>query len=122
MAIKIKNLKVTDWAIGGKIGHWLFLAGIAVSVVLGIFLPENLRVASILVLLGILVGFLNITSDEVNSFLLAAVALIISAQFMQAVPLAGTTIINMLKYIVYFVEPAALIVSLIAVWKLASKR
>ena len=122
MATKIGKLKLKDWALGGKIGHWVFLASILIAIVLGIFYPDKTMVASILVLLGILVGFLNITSDEVHGFLLAAIALIISAKSVELIPLVGGTVDHILQYIVIFVAPAAVIVSLIAVWRLASKR
>jgi len=120
MATKLK-MKM-NWNIGGKIGHWAFLIGVLLSIVLGVIFPGKTAIASILVLLGILVGFLNITSTEVNSFLLAAVALIVSAKSFELIPLVGTTMNNVLQYIVIFVAPAAVIVSLIAVWKLAKER
>ena len=118
MATKLKM----NWTFGGKIVHWIFLLGIFLAVVLGIVYPGKTVVASILVLLGLLVGLLNITADEVHGFLLAAVALIVSAKSFELIPLIGTTIENILQYIVIFVAPAAVIVSLIAVWKLASTR
>lgn len=111
-----------NWNIGGKIGHWAFLIGVLLSVVLGIAYAGNTAVASVLVLLGIVVGLLNITSKEVNGFLLAAIALIVSAKSFELIPLLGTTINNILQYIIIFVAPAAVIVSLIAVWKLAKDR
>jgi len=122
MAIKTKKFDVKTWTLGGKIGHWLFLAGVVISIVLGVFYPDKTIIASILVLLGILVGFLNITSEEVHGFLLAAVALIISAKSVELVPLVGATIGHILQYIVILVAPAAVIVSLIAVWRMASTR
>lgn len=118
MATKLKM----NWNIGGKIGHWAFLIGVLLSIVLGVIFPGKSIVASILVLLGIIVGLLNITSDEVHGFLLAAVALIVSAKSFELIPLVGTAINNVLQYIVIFVAPAAVIVSLIAVWKLAKDR
>ena len=111
-----------NWNLGGTIGHWVFLLGIFLAIVLGVVYPDQSVVASILVLLGIIVGLLNITANEVNSFLLAAVALIVSAKSFELLPLIGTVIENILKYIVIFVAPAAVIVALIAVWKLASTR
>ena len=48
--------------------------------------------------------------------------LIVSAKSFELVPLVGTAMNNVLQYIIIFVAPAAVIVSLIAVWKLAKDR
>jgi len=117
-----KNKFKMNWNLGGTIGHWIFLLGIFLAIVLGVIYPGKTIVASILVLLGILVGLLNITSDEVHGFLIAAVALIVSAKSFELLPLIGTAVESIMKYIVIFVAPAATIVALIAVWKLANKR
>jgi hypothetical protein len=105
-----------------KLGHWVFLAGFAIAIILGIVWPGRIWIASILVLLGIIVGFLNIRASEVNQFLLAAVALILSIKSFELIPAIGTGITNILAYITIFVAAAAVIVALIAVWKLASTK
>ncbi len=107
------------WEQAHIIGHWLFLVGVAISVVTGVIMPDKAYIATLLVFLGLAIGVLNIRADEVNSFLLATIALIIAAQSLKYIPLAGITLINILEYFVILVAPAATIVSIIAVWKLA---
>lgn len=115
MATKMKFNKST-------IGHWIFLVGILLSLALGFFFPASSVVAGLLVLLGIVVGLWNITADEVNAFLVASIALIISAESMKFIPLVGAIVSNIVQYITLFVAPAAFVVALISVWKLASAR
>ena len=109
--------------ISAKLGHWIFLAGFAIAVILGIILPEKTWIAGILVLLGVIVGFLNIRVDETHDFLLASVALLIAAKSFQFIPAIGPlSLEHILTYIAIFVAAAAVIVSLTTVWKLASTR
>lgn len=102
------------------IGHWIFLLGIVLSVVFGLTFHDNSYVASILVLVGIIVGLLNIKAKETHHFLLATLALMVSAQTLKLVPVIGEALLNVLEYIVILVAPAAVIVSLLAIRKLAS--
>ena len=102
------------------IGHWIFLLGIALSVVFGLTFNDNGYVASILVLVGILVGLLNVKANETHQFLLAALVLMVSAQTLKFVPLVGEVLLNILEYIVILVAPAAAIISLLAIRKLAN--
>src|SRR3989338_9433618 len=65
------------------IGSWAFLLGVFVAVIAGALLltdksnPALTTVTSFLVLLGTIVGLLNITTKETNAFLLAAVSLVL---------------------------------------------
>ena len=72
----------------------------------------------VMLILGIIIGFLNITSKEVTPFLIATIALVAAAS---ANVWAGLESIHMLlydfatyilKYIVAFAAPAAVIVAI----------
>jgi hypothetical protein len=54
-----------------------FVAGYVLSIIFGIVNPENSAVLLILVILGVIVGLLNITGKEIIPYLVAAIALII---------------------------------------------
>jgi hypothetical protein len=58
------------------IGFLAFAMGLILSLVGGILAPNNGTIILALVLLGILVGFLNVTSREATPLLLAAIALL----------------------------------------------
>ncbi len=102
------------------VGHWIFLFGILLAIVLGDTMPDKKIVASVLALLGVVVGLLNIRAKETHNFLLASVALIISSQSFKFIPVAGPTLVNILQYFIVLVAPAVVIVSLIAIYRVAS--
>ena len=101
-----------------KIGHWIFLIGILVAIVAGFVAVPYL--AYILIVAGLIVGLLNITAVEVHEFLTASIALLlVGAAGLGAVTLVGATVESILKNLVVFVGPAALVVALKSVWALA---
>mgnify|MGYP001606793871 FL=1 len=108
-------LQTMQWS---KIGHWIFLVGILVAIVAGFvaipYLPYILIVA------GLIVGLLNITAGEVHEFLTASIALLlVGAAGLGAVTLVGPVVESILKNLVVFVGPAALVVALKSIWTLA---
>ncbi len=105
-----------------SVGHWIFLIGTILAIVLGVLLPARLWIAGILAALGLMVGIINITKKEYNQFLLAAVALIISSQAMKYIPVFGNILGNIAAYLSIFVAIAAVVISLIVIWKLAKER
>jgi hypothetical protein len=58
-------------------GAIAFIGGYALSVIAGIWWPENGGLIATLVILGLLVGFLNVTSREIVPYLVAAIALVL---------------------------------------------
>jgi len=103
-----------------KIGHWAFLIGVFLAVIAG-FLPQlqTSMVSWVLILLGLVVGFLNITARETQEFLIAAVAVLVSASAAGNVVNLSYSLSVVLANVVTFVFPAALLVALKTVWHLA---
>jgi len=103
-----------------KVGEWAFLGGVLLAVLVGLIpgvLPGNL-VALVLVVLGLLVGLINIGAKETHSFLLASVALLVAgAAGLQTLPVVGGIVGSVLTNLVSFVAPAAVIVALKAVYE-----
>jgi hypothetical protein len=62
-----------------SLGSWAFILGVAIALLFGAFggiiVAFAPWVTLVLVVLGLIVGFLNITAKEVNDFLIAAIAL-----------------------------------------------
>lgn len=104
----------------GKVGGWAFLAGVLLAVILGV-----LNIASdpmwllVLVLIGIVVGFLNITGREAMPFLLSgAVLVIVSSQgnaLLSTIPYVGGIFPALLAIFV----PATVVVAIKNVFGLA---
>ncbi|MBI2543248.1 MAG: hypothetical protein HYW24_03620 [Candidatus Aenigmarchaeota archaeon] len=108
-----------------RIGEWAFLVGVLLAIVLGLF-PTALSVttvASVLVVLGVIVGLVNIGTRESQGFLVAAVALLVAGSAgYGAIPGIGDYLSSILMNISTFVAPAAVIVGLKAIYELARGR
>ena len=109
-----------------SIGSWAFILGVVIAVISGLAagaLADYMAyVAILLVILGLVVGFLNIGAKEVTDFLIASIALIaIGAANISTIPMIGGYLASMVMYIAAFVAPAALVVSLKAIYNLAAK-
>jgi MFS family permease len=119
-----------------KYGEYAFLVGILLALIIGVlsaYLPAGTMpvVIAVLFILGIIVGLVNITEKEVNSFLIAAIALLLAVSswnMLFATTLAflgnfGGTIAGWVAgftgAFVAFISPAAFIVALKAIYNLA---
>ena len=104
-----------------KIGSWAFILGILISIVAGLIPAwQTPTLIWVLVLLGLVVGFLNITAKETTEFLVATLTLLLIGSA-GAIPALGIVVLSILANIVAFVAPAALIVALKSIWVLAQK-
>ena len=109
-----------------SLGSWAFILGVLIAIIGGavggyaaMYSPW---ITLVLVILGIVVGFLNISSKEVNDFLIAAIALVSVglvanlAVIDTAIPVLGSVIQTMVQNVAAFVAPAALVVALKAIY------
>lgn len=101
-----------------QIGKWAFILGLVIAVVAGIFF-QAAWVVWVLVLLGVVVGLLNITAAETQSFLLAAIAFLLSATALSVIPFVGGILTNILSYIAAFVSGAVIVVALLSLFRTA---
>ena len=111
-----------------KLGVWSFYAGLVVAVVAAIMSPSGLGGLAILVLgvLGIVVGLLNVVEKEVNTFLIAALALMLSTTslrlILETIPAVGAFVPVFLTAVNVFVAPGAAVVALKAVWDITRSK
>ena len=100
------------------IGFWAFIVGLIVAVVGGIALPQNAIIIIVLIILGIIVGFLNITSSEIMLFLVATIALVVVGNVFAPLTVLdiGKFLGNMLSYVATLMAPAAIIAAIKALW------
>ena len=104
---------------GAGIGGWAFIIGVIIAVLVGLFGALNPLWVGILVVLGLIIGFLNVTSAESTDFLLSAVALVIVAAFGRDVMSSIAILDDVLKAIMTLVVPATVIVALKSIYSLA---
>ena len=100
----------------GIIGFIVFAVGLLISLVAGIVAPANGTIILVLVILGIIVGALNIATTEIVPLLIASVALIVvgTAGFDpldQLVRGLGTITNEIVYYLARLMAPAAVIAS-----------
>jgi len=107
------------------IGSLSFLFGVSIAIVAGIVTQNTLSASltSLLILLGIIVGVLNITTKEVNTFLLATLSLVIvsalGGAILGQVAIIGSFLEGILLSILTFTIPATIIVALKSLYTVA---
>ena len=100
------------------IGKWAFIAGLVLVLLTGFIAVPMAALA--LFVLGIVVGFLNITAKETEKFLIATVALIVlGVAGIQSLSILGTTIgtalSTILASLIAFAGASALVVAVKAI-------
>ncbi len=113
---------------GDKVGAWSFIIGALVAVILGA-IPSTAGagwVVGLLLVLGLIVGLLNVTDREIVPFLIACIAFLVAVPaFAGAVGSLGSGFIwltRILAHIGVFVVPAAIIASIKAILALAGSK
>jgi hypothetical protein len=109
-----------------RVGGWAFLLGIIIAIIAGLATGAVIAygpwIAFLLVVLGLIVGYLNIADKEMQKFLIAAIALIlVNEANLAAIPYIGLYLAYIVQNIATFVAMAALVVALKAVYNLARK-
>lgn len=120
-------------------GEWAFLLGVLLAVVVGLFSAQLgatiVYVYAALLILGFVVGLLNIREKDVNSFLVAVIALIVATTSWG--PTLGNVLVSLfadvgltfsiwvnsfLVALAAFISPAAFVVALKAIYNLATRK
>lgn len=121
-----KLLKVGGPNRANLLGSWAFLVGLVLAVLLGLGLTGVYQATMVWVifLLGLVVGLLNIASEEVSAFLTSGTVLVLVSflgvqvgVFDEVAPVIG----NVLRGILALFVPATIIVALKAVFVLARR-
>ncbi len=123
---------------GKKSGEYAYLLSLVIAVLAGIAATANYGtsgwVALLLVILGLVVGFLNVTEKETNAFLVSSIALIVASlgasvtgdtgvfSALNVIPGLGTLINAIVANIAIFVAPAAIVIAVKAVHSLAKNK
>lgn len=102
-------------------GRWAFLVGLGIAVLASFITGYATTVALVLFLLGLVVGFLNISQKDSTKFLLATIALltggIASITALSIFGVVSTYLSVILGNFVAFASAAALVVAIKAVFE-----
>ncbi len=117
------------------VGAWAFLIGLILAVAIGLattILPiptltaYSAQIYAILVILGIIVGFMNVTGRETQTFMLAGTVLVIVSKFgMEGVTGSligigvGDAVSSVFGALISLFAPATIIVALKTVFSIA---
>ena len=110
---------VKKWVKNFHAGKWAFLLGVLLAVIfasIGAMKPE---VVSVLVVIGIIVGLLNVGAKEVKAFLLSGIALIIASAFGQNSIGVFPVLERMLDSLLIIFVPATIVVAIKNVFTIA---
>ena len=105
----------------GIIGFAAFIVGMVIAIVAGIMIALGQQwdwVVLVLVLLGITIGVLNITSKEIIPLLLATIALVVVGGVFAPIKTLGLGRIldSILSLVATLMAPAAVIAAIKALW------
>lgn len=119
-----------------NIGYYAFLLGILIAVIAGLVSAsgslgevEQATVILVLIILGLIVGLLNLIEKDVTAFLLAVIALTavgatggnwVMTAAGDYLPYVGYPLYLIISNIAAFVAPAAVIVAVKTIWDLAT--
>ena len=113
-----------------QIGNYSFIIGVIIALVLGLASAQlgsaKAWLWSILVVLGVIVGFMNVSGKETKDFLMVTVALVVVAFAANSqisgwkdVEVIGKYMSGIFDSLLTFVVPASIVVALKEVWQLA---
>jgi hypothetical protein len=109
---------MTKTRILSLIGFWAFIVGLVLAVVAGLILPANTVIIIILIILGLIIGFLNITAKEIMLFLVATIALVVVGNVFAPLTTLGIGqfLGSILAYVATLMAPAAIVAAIKALW------
>ena len=109
-----------------KIGSWAFIIGVVIAIIAGllgtsVFAGAASWIPVLFIVLGVIIGFLNISDKEAQHFLVAVIALLAASGVnWGVVPAIGTYLGDIFLNIAALMAPAGIIVGLKSVWSMAS--
>jgi hypothetical protein len=90
------------------IGKWLYLIGLFIAVIAGLFSLSYSWLSLILVLMGILAAIFFLDSEDVVNFAIRFLLLFAVASALNTIPAVGSYITGMFTSVVAFLGPVAL--------------
>ncbi len=129
--VGVYDIKEVNWIMAKgdsmpAIGAWAYLGGLVIAILAGVFGATDATVAMVLGVLGLLVGLLNISDKEVQRFLIAGIAFLLSATSLASLGNQlpggiGSWMSPVFSNIAIFVAPAVAIVALKAVYDISKE-
>jgi hypothetical protein len=93
-----------------KVGHWSFVVGIILAILTGF--STAAWIPTVLGILGLIVGFLNVKEQESTPFLVAVIALLLIGTAVNLRVAETSVVSSILANFVAFVAAAGLVVAI----------
>jgi uncharacterized membrane protein len=113
------------------VGAWAFLIGVVLALAVGVlsFGTLNPIILAILVILGLIVGFVNVSEKDINTFLLGAVSLVIvsfagieSVKGVQFIGIGlGKIVASTLGALLVLLVPATIVVAIKSLFSISQR-
>jgi|SRR3989344_1428492 len=101
------------------IGSWAFLIGVLLAIILGLFGNLNYGLTVTLVVIGLIVGLLNVGDEEATPFLMSGAVLIIASYFGRQEIAMIAWFADVLYALLLIFVPATIIVAIKNVFSIA---
>lgn len=106
---------------GNFIGGWAFLIGVILAIIIGLFGVTNNVLIYVLVVIGLIVGLLNVADEETTPFLMSGAVLIIASALGQSELGVISYLGGILRALLLIFVPATVIVAVKNVFSLAKR-
>jgi ABC-type nickel/cobalt efflux system permease component RcnA len=104
---------------GNMFGSWAFLVGIIIAILVALFGTFTQMIMTILVVIGLIVGLLNIVDEESKHFMMSGIVLILAAALGQSTVGVVPVFQKILGAILTIFVPATIVVAVRNVFSIA---
>ena len=109
--------------IWGLVSFILFCVGLVLAVVGGLAFPENVIIATVLAIFGLIIGVIYaVGAKEINTLLLATIALLAMAGAFAPITFVGKAITSMVVNFAALMAPVAIIAAIRALLKIGFEK
>ncbi len=107
----------------GKVSFILFCIGLVLAVVGGLAIPANVIVGAVLAIFGLIIGVIYaVGTKEINTLLLATIALLAMAGAFAPITFVGKAITSMVVNFAALMAPVAIIAAIRALLKIGFEK
>ncbi len=103
-------------------GKWVFLVSIVIAVITGAVAAVDYTIVSVLAVLGLIVGLLNVTEKEATAFLVSTIALALLTVSLGSLLEGVAQLKAIITNIGTVAGAAGLVVALKSIWSLSSSK
>ena len=109
--------------IWGLVSFIIFCIGLLLSIIGGVVLPANAIIAMVLAIFGLIIGVIYaVGAKEINTLLLATIALLVMAAALAPIIFVGKAVTSMVVNFAALMAPVAVIVAIRALLKIGLEK